>query len=64
MLAPSSRNCIPMTPTLSVELEEVASEAVAETVIVPRTVAPFDGLVIAAVGLPVSKVKEGVKLGS
>ncbi len=41
-LAPSSRNCTPATPTLS--------EALAETVTVPETVAPAAGAVIETVG--------------
>src|SRR5438128_1534497 len=45
-LAPSSLNCTPTTPTLS--------EAVAETVTVPETVAPLAGAVIATVGVVVS----------
>src|SRR2546426_4939427 len=44
--APSSLNCTPTTPTLSV--------AVAETVIVPEMVAPADGAVSATVGGVVS----------
>ena len=40
--APSSRNCTPTTPTLSL--------AVAETVTVPETVAPLAGAVIDTVG--------------
>src|SRR3989442_1790108 len=45
-LAPSSLNCTPTTPTLSV--------ALAETVIVPETVAPATGAVSATVGGVVS----------
>src|SRR2546430_17389857 len=41
-LAPSSLNCTPTTPTLSV--------ALAETEIVPETVEPADGAVIETVG--------------
>ena len=41
-LAPSSLNCTPTTPTLSV--------AVAETVTVPATVAPAAGAVIETAG--------------
>ncbi|PYQ38251.1 MAG: hypothetical protein DMF77_24595 [Acidobacteria bacterium] len=44
--APSTRNCTPATPTLS--------EALAETVITPETVAPADGAVIVTVGGVVS----------
>src|SRR5205809_2699086 len=44
--APSSLNCTPTTPTLSV--------ALAETVIVPETVAPAAGAVIETVGGVVS----------
>src|SRR5437899_6447020 len=52
-LAPSSLNWTPTTPTLS--------EAVAETVIVPETVAPAVGAVIETVGAVVS-LKVTVKL--
>src|SRR2546425_12964433 len=45
-LAPSSLNCTPTTPTLSV--------ALAETVTVPATVAPAAGAVSATVGAVVS----------
>src|SRR4029079_4362276 len=45
-LAPSTRNCTPATPTLSA--------ALAETVMVPETVAPAAGAVIATVGGVVS----------
>src|SRR5437870_2645708 len=45
-LAPSSLNCTPTTPTLSV--------ALAETVTVPATVAPATGIVIETVGGVVS----------
>src|SRR5207253_918899 len=45
-LTPSSLNCTPTTLTLS--------EAMAETVTVPETVAPFAGAVIATVGVVVS----------
>src|SRR5881296_1492230 len=45
-LAPSSLNCTPTTPTLSV--------ALAETVTVPATVAPAAGAVIDTVGSVVS----------
>src|ERR1051326_6236190 len=47
-LAPLRRNCTPTTPTLS--------DALAETVIVPETVAPSAGAVIWAVGGVVSEV--------
>ena len=46
MAAPSARNCTLATPTLS--------EALAETVIVPETVAPEVGAVICTVGGVVS----------
>src|SRR5439155_23224986 len=39
---PSSKNCTPTTPTLS--------DALAETVVLPMTVAPVAGAVIATVG--------------
>ena len=45
-MAPSSLNCTPTTPTLSV--------AVAETVIVLETVVPFSGEVMDTVGGAVS----------
>src|SRR5262249_57145350 len=45
--APSSRNCTPVTPTLS--------EALAATVTVPDTVAPFDGAVRLTAGGVVSR---------
>ena len=45
-LFPSNLNCTPTTPTLS--------EASAETLIVPDTVAPFAGAVIETVGGVVS----------
>ena len=56
-LTPSSLNCTPTTPTLSV--------AVAETVTaVPDTVAPLAGAVIATVGGVVSPPPLGVKATS
>ncbi len=45
-LTPSSRNCTPATPMLS--------DALAETTIVPVTVEPLAGAVMAAVGNTVS----------
>ena len=52
---PSSRNCTPTTPTLS--------EALAETVTVPVTVAPLAGAVIETVGAVVSRHGHGDRRG-
>jgi len=49
MLDPSTRNCTPATPTLS--------DAVALTVVVPDTVAPFAGELMLTLGAVVSELE-------